>query len=200
MESTTDLGGCKPNSKANWKNKPKSGTHVSKFTGAATSESVLHNKIIISGTNQDRQIFKLVEAIPSFISTNHYANWAESFRNRDHKLYANFIPTAPCKQDCGTVNAAGVFQWQPNTLDTEEDHNRDYKTWDKYLTAGIKQCNNYVNNSEYIFLAIYGQMELSLWDKTKDNAQFVAIQTFKYPIALIKLMKDRSTGTMTRIW
>ena len=80
----------------------------------------------------------------------------------DWKVYHDFIRTAPCKQDYGTVDSAGVFQWQPDALDMEEDYNRDYKTWDRHLTAEIKQCNDYVNNGEYIFLAIYGQVEPSL--------------------------------------
>ena len=55
MVITAEVGSNKPNSKAGWKNKPKPGTQVSRFTGAATSESVLHNKVITSGTNQDGQ-------------------------------------------------------------------------------------------------------------------------------------------------
>ena len=118
-----------------------------RFTGAATSESVLHNKVITSGTNQDGQINALVEAIASFIGINHYADWAESFRNMEKKIQADFIPIAPCKRDYGTIDAAGVFQWRPDTFDTEEDYNRDYKIWDRNLTTGTK----YVNNGEYIF-------------------------------------------------
>ena len=54
MVSTTEVGGNKPNSKANWnRNKPKPGTQVSIFTVAATSDSVLYNKVITSETNQD---------------------------------------------------------------------------------------------------------------------------------------------------
>ena len=40
----------------------------------------------------------------------------------------------------------------------------------------------------------------SLWDKTKDDARFAAIQALKCPIALINLLKDISTGTMTGVW
>ena len=43
-------------------------------------------------------------------------------------------------------------------------------------------------------------MKPSLRDKTKDNDRFAAIQTVKCPIALINLIKDRSTGTMTGVW
>ena len=116
------------------------------------------------------------------------------------KNEADFMPTAVRKRNYGTVDVAGVFHWRPDALDTEEEYNKDYKIWDRNLTTGIKQWRDYVNNGEYIFLAIQGQMERSLWDKTKDDAQFVAIQTLKCPIALIKLMKDRSTGTMTGVW
>ena len=43
-------------------------------------------------------------------------------------------------------------------------------------------------------------MEPSLWDKTKDDARFAAIETLKCPIALINSMKERSTGTMYGVW
>ena len=96
MVSSTDVGGNKPNSKDYWnKNKPKPGTQVSKFTGTATSESVLHNKVITSCTNQDGQLITLVEVILSFIGINHYVNWAESFQSMERKIEADFIPIAP---------------------------------------------------------------------------------------------------------
>ena len=116
------------------------------------------------------------------------------------KTEANFMTTKPRKQDYGTVDALSVFHWRAPTLDTEEDYNRDLKIWDKNLTAGIKQWKEYVNNGEYLFLAIQGQVEPSLWDKTKGNAQFVAIQTLKCLIELINLMKERSTKTMHGVW
>ena len=43
-------------------------------------------------------------------------------------------------------------------------------------------------------------MEPSLWDKNKDDVRFAAIQLLTCPIVIINLMKDRSTGTMTRVW
>ena len=176
MVSIMDIGNNKPKNKANWnKNKPKLGTQDLRFTGAATSENTLHNKVITSGTNQRGQIIALVEAIPSFVGINHYADWAESFHHMGRKIQADFIPIASGKQNYGAVDTAGVFQLRPDALDTEEDYNRDYKTWDITLTAGIKQWNNYVNNSKYIFLAIQGQVEPSLWNKTKDDARFTAI-------------------------
>ena len=104
MVSTMDVGGDKPNSKANWnKNKPKPGTQVSRFTRTAISERVFHNKVITRGTNQDGQLITLVEAIPSCIGINHYAHWIESFRCMERKLEADFIPIAPRKRDWGTV-------------------------------------------------------------------------------------------------
>ena len=75
MVSATDVGGDKPNSKANWnKNKPKPRSQVSKFSGAATSDNVLHGKVITTGSNQDGQSITLVEAIPSYIGTNQHAD------------------------------------------------------------------------------------------------------------------------------
>ena len=97
----------------------------------------------------------------------------------ERKIEANLIPIAPRKRDYGAVDAAGVFQWRPDALDTKENYNRDYKTWDRNPTAGIKQWRDYVNNGEYIFLAIQGQVEPSLWDKTKNDARFAAIQQYQ---------------------
>ena len=108
--------------------------------------------------------------------------------------------TKPCRQDYGTVNALDAFYWQVSALDTEEDYNRDVKIWDRNLKAGIKQWKEYVNHGEYLFLAIQGQVEPSLCDKTKEDAQFAVIQTLKCPIVLINLMKERSTGTMNGVW
>ena len=113
----------------------------------------------------------------------------------ERKLHVDFIPIAPRKRDYGTDDAACVFHWRADALYTKEDYNRDCKIWDRNFTAGRKKWRDYVNNGEYLFLVIQSQVEPSLWDKTKDDARFVAIQTLKCPIALIKLMKDRITGT-----
>ena len=117
----------------------------------------------------------------------------------NRKTQANFIKTEPHKRHYSAVDAMDVFQWRAPALDLEEDYIRDCKTWDKNLAAGIKQWKEYVNNGEYLFLTIQGQVEPSFWDKTKDNARSAAIQTLKYPITLINLMKKRSTGTMDGI-
>ena len=81
----------------------------------------------------------------------------------------DFIPTVVRKRDYGTVNNVGVFEWHAAALDTQDEYNRDYKIWDRNVTARIKQWKDYVNNGEYIFLALRGQVEPSLWDKTKNN-------------------------------
>ena len=117
----------------------------------------------------------------------------------ERKNEVDFMSTTVHKRDYGTVDAADVFHWRPDALDMEEEYNRDYKIWDRNVSAGIKQWRDYVNNGKYIFLTIQGQVEPSLWDKTKDDVRFAAVQTLKWPIALIKLMKDRSTRTMTGI-
>ena len=159
MVSATDVGGDKSNSKANWnKNKPNLGSQVPKFSGAATSDNVLHGKVITTGANQDRQLITLVKAIPSYIGINHYADWAKSFRSMTRKTEADFMTTKSRKRDYGTVDALGVFHWRAPALDTEEDYNRDLKIWDRNLTAGIKQWKEYINNGEYLFLSIQGQV------------------------------------------
>ena len=70
---------------------------------------------------------------------------------------------------------AGVFVWNGNVIDEEDQYNRDMKIWDRSVTLGISQWKNYVNNGESTFLAIQGQVEPSLWDKTKDDQRFGAI-------------------------
>ena len=71
--------------------------------------------------------------------------------------------------------AAGVFEWNSNTFDTKDQYNRDMKIRDRSVTSGVRQWHNYVNNGESIFLTIQGQVEPSLWDKTKDDPRFAAI-------------------------
>ena len=65
--------------------------------------------------------------------------------------------------------------------------------------SGTKQYQEYVNNGEYIMLAIKGQVEPSLWDKTKGDVRFAAIQAAKCPIELIKLMKQQATGIQSGV-
>ena len=43
-------------------------------------------------------------------------------------------------------------------------------------------------------------MEPSLWDKTKDDPRFTAIQALKCPIELINLMKEQCTGAAAGVW
>ena len=54
----------------------------------------------------------------------------------------------------------------------------------------MKQYQDYVNNGEYIILSIQGQVEQSLWDKTKGDVRFPVIEAAKCPIELTKLMKQ----------
>ena len=141
MVSATDVAGDNnPNSKANWnKNKPKPGPQVQKFSGAATSDNVLHGKVVTTGLNQDGQLIILVKALPSYIGTNHYADWTESFHTMTCKTKAEFMTTKPRKRDYGKINALDAFHWRVPALDSEEDYNRDLKIWDRNITAGIKQ-------------------------------------------------------------
>ena len=201
MVSTTEVGGNnKRNSKGNWKNKPRSETQFSKFTGAAISDSILYNKVITSGTNQDRQIISLVEIFPGYIGITGYADWAKSFPGMERKDIGDLVSTTVHRGDYGIVDAASMFHWRTDALDTKYEYDRDYKIWGRNVTAGIKQWKHYVNNGECIFLAIQGQVEPSLWDKIKDDVRFPVVQASKWPIELIKLMKDRTAGTMTWVW
>ena len=96
----------------------------------------------------------------------------------NRKTQADFRTTEPRKRDYGAVDAiTDAFIWHAPALDSEEDYIRDYIICDTNFTAGIKQWKEYVNNSEYLFLTIQGQVEPSLLDETKDDARFAAIQT-----------------------
>ena len=109
------------------------------------------------------------------------------------KTQDDFMPADVGRSSYGAM-VAGVFVWNGNALDTEDEYNRAMKVWDRSVSSGINQWNNYENNGEYISLAIQGQVEPSLWDKTKDDPRFAAIQTLNCPIELINLMKERCTG------
>ena len=80
MVFAREVGGNKtPNSKASWKkNKLKPANQVPKFIGSATSDSVLHGKVITNGLNQDGQLIALVSALYGYIAEQQYPNWAES--------------------------------------------------------------------------------------------------------------------------
>ena len=88
----------------------------------------------------------------------------------ERKVKVDFMPTAVCKSDNGTVNAASVFHWRPDAFNTKERYNRDYKIWDTDVSPVFRQWRNYVNNWEYIIFAIQGQVKPFLLDKTNDDA------------------------------
>ena len=136
MVSTTEVGGDNPpNSKANWKkNKLKSG-HVPKFIGSATSDSVLHGKVITSGPGQDAQLLTLTTTLQTYIAERKYAHWAESIRTNTRKQEAEFMPNRIRKNTYGTV-VNGVFIWNAPALDTEEDYSHDTIMWKTSQQAG----------------------------------------------------------------
>ena len=187
MVSTTAVG-CdnKPNRQTNYKNKSKSKNKHLDFTGAEKSDSVLYQKVITSGTSQDRQILSIMESLPSYIGTKGYLSWAESICSMERIVEDDFMPATVNRRDYGSVNTASVFVWNADALDTEDEYNPDYKIWDRNVTTGIKQWKDYVNEGEYLFLALQGQVEPSLWDQIKDDTRFPAIQASKCPIELIK--------------
>ena len=77
----------------------------------------------------------LVKAIPSYISTNHYADWAEIFPSTTWKTEDDFMTPKSRKPDFDTVDALGVFTLHALGLDTKEDYNRYLQIWDRNLTA-----------------------------------------------------------------
>ena len=202
MVSTTEVGGNKtPNSKTDWKkNKLKPAHQAPKFTGSATSDSVLYGKVITSGSNQDGQLLALATALLMYIAEKQFPNWAESIRNMTRKLQAEFIPPRVRKNTYGHADPAGDFIWNAPAVDTEEDYAHDIIIWKTGQASGLKQYDDYVNNGKYIMLAIQGQVEPSVWDKTKADVRFAAIEAAKCPVPLINLMKERATGTQSGLW
>ena len=134
-----------------------------------------------------------------YIAEQQFPNWAESLRNMTRKQQAEFMPARVRKNAYGT-SPNGVFIWNAPAMESEEDYDHDITVWKTGQAAGLKQFDTYVNNGEYIMLAIQGQIESSVWDKTKADVRFAAIQAAKCPIALINLMKERATGTQSGLW
>ena len=149
MVSATDVGGNKPNSKANWKNKPKPGNQVPRFYSDATSDNVLHGKVKTNGSNQDGQIITSCKSIPSHIASKHYPDRADSFHSMTQKTKTDFIPAAPRRRDFGVDDTQGVFQWRVPALITEEEENSDHTIWDRSLATGIKCYGDYINYGKY---------------------------------------------------
>ena len=115
------------------------------------------------------------------------------------------MPTNVSRIDYGHFNAVGdayIFNGATPIarLDEEDQFNRDKSLWESNSKAGINNRNKYKQHGESIFLAIKRQVEPSLWDKTKDDPAFAAIEALKCPIALINLLKDRCTGTVPGVW
>ena len=112
------------------------------------------------------------------------------------------MPPDVGRSSYGAMNAANppVFVWNGNALDTEDQYNKDMQVWNRSVSAAINQWNSYENNGEALMLAIKGQIETSLRDKTKGDSRFAAIQTSKCPIGLLNLLKERCTGGSAGVW
>ena len=125
MVCTTEVGGENaPNSTTNWKkNKPKTG-QVPIFLGAATSDSVLHGKVVTNGSNQAGQLLTLGNALFSYIAEQQLPNSAKSLQNMVCKPQADFIPARVCKSNYGATdpNPGDAFIWNAPSVDTEEDY------------------------------------------------------------------------------
>ena len=80
MVSATEVGGNNtPDGKANRnKNKPKpKPAQAPRFTGSATTDSVLHGKVITSGPGQDAQLLTLTTTLNTYIAERKYAHCVE---------------------------------------------------------------------------------------------------------------------------
>ena len=141
MVSTTSEvgGGNTPNALAARKNQPKPNNKKSMgFKGDAKAESVLHGKVVTSRSNQVGQIIALVLNLSSYIGDKSFPHWAESFCIMLRKTRDNFMPADVGRGSYGTA-VAGVFVWNGNVIDEEDQYNRDMKIWDRSLTSGVSQ-------------------------------------------------------------
>jgi len=192
------------NSSAADKKTPKS-IKVSTFTGDARAESVLHKKVITSGTKQSGQIIAMETALSTYAGEKLYSGWAESIRNNERKSATDYMPAVVDRINYSHVNAAGdAIIWDGATylerVSSEDRFNRDNKLWDSESKLGINNWNKYEQHGEALFLVIKGQVEPSLWDKTKDDPAFAGVEALKCPIALLNLLKVRCTGTVPGVW
>ena len=136
------------------KNQPKTNSKKPvEFKGDAKAESVLHGKVITSGSNLAGQVVALVSNLSSYIGDMSFPHQAESFQTMLRKTRDNFMPADVGRGAYGTL-VVGFFVWNSNVIDKEDRYNRDMKIWDRSVTSGISQWKNYVNNGEFIFLAI----------------------------------------------
>ena len=128
MVSTTEVGGdgSTRNGPAARKNqsKPNNKKPVG-FKGDAKAESVLHGKIITSGSNQAGQIIALVSHLSSFNGDKTFPYWVESIRLMQRKTQPGFIPAKIGRSAYGTITQACAFVWNGNVLDTEDKYKRD---------------------------------------------------------------------------
>ena len=109
------------------------------FKGNAKVESVLHGKVITSGSNQAGQIIALITNLSSFIGDKIFPHWAESICLMQRKTQPNFMSANIGRSAYSTVTQAGVFVWNGNALDTEDEYNRDMKALERSVTSGINK-------------------------------------------------------------
>ena len=156
MISTIEVGGGgnTRNGPVARKNQPNNQKLVG-FKGDAKAERVLHGRFVTNGSNQAGKIIAFVLNLSSYTGDTSFPNWAESIRPMQRKTQSDFMPADVGRSTYGAINS-GVFVWNRNALDTEDQYNRDMKIWDRSVILGTSQWNNYVNNGESICLAIQG--------------------------------------------
>ena len=164
------------------KKQPTSVAKTVAFKGDAKTKSVLHHKVITNGSGQSGQIIALVGMLASYCGVNIFPEWAESIQNNTRKDQATFLPTCISKIDYGGFTG-DVFTYNGNTpaarLEEEERYRGNKSEWESTNKAGINKWNRYEDHGKSIFLAIKGQVEPSLWDKTRDDPRFAAINALK---------------------
>ena len=130
MVSTTEVGGGNTrNSLAARKNQPKPNNKKPVgFKGDAKAESVLHGKLITSGSNQVGQIIALVSNLSSYIGDKIFPHRIESFQTMLRKTRDDFMPADVGRGAYGTI-VVDVFVWNGHVLDEKDQYNRDMKIY-----------------------------------------------------------------------
>ena len=94
--------------------------------GDAKAESVFHGKVVTSGINWAGQIITIVSNLSSYIGDKSFQHCVEISRLMLRKTQDNFMSADVGRSAYGAI-MAGIFVWNGNTLDEEDQYNRNMK-------------------------------------------------------------------------
>ena len=141
MVSTTEVrGGNTPKGLAARKNQPKPNNKKPVgFKGDAKAKSVLHGKVVTSGSNQVGQIIALVSNWSSYIGDKSFSHWAESFRTMLRNSRDDFMPADVGRGSYGGIIAGvlyGTVMWSMRKTNTIEIWRYGIEVWHQGSISG----------------------------------------------------------------